>query len=136
MITKKFKIYKAFVFFVISISIIVLYKYDPSVTDSNLYPDSIFRQLTGFYCPGCGATRALHEILNGNVQAAFEFNPLVVIFLPYCIYLFFNAYILGNKKIIHKYLNNRNLSILAIIFLVYGILRNIPIYPFYLLAPN
>ncbi len=136
MVTKRFKIYKVGLFFVITIALIILYKYDPSVTDQNLYPGSFFRELTGFYCPGCGATRALHQILHGNVQAALTLNPLLIIFLPYLLYLFCTVYILGDRKIIEKNLNNKNLLTLAIIFLIYGILRNIPIYPFYLLAPH
>ena len=136
MVTKRFKIYKVGVFFVITITLIILYKHDPSVTEQNLYPGSFFRELTGFYCPGCGATRALHQILHGNVKAALTLNPLLIIFLPYLLYLFCNVYILGDRKIIEKNLNNKNLLTLAIIFLIYGILRNIPIYPFYLLAPH
>ncbi len=134
--TKKFKIYKVCVCFVITTALITLYKYDPGVTEHNLYPSSFFRELTGFYCPGCGATRALHQILHGNLKAALALNPLIVIFLPYFIYLFFNAYLLDNRKIIDQNLNNKNLSICAIIFLMYGIIRNISIYPFSLLAPH
>lgn len=30
--------------------------------------------LTGWDCPGCGATRALHAALHGDFAAALEFN--------------------------------------------------------------
>ena len=33
-------------------------------------------KFSGIYCPGCGATRAVGEILQGNVVAAFEQNAL------------------------------------------------------------
>jgi hypothetical protein len=33
-------------------------------------------KFSGIYCPGCGATRAVGEILQGNVVAAFEHNAL------------------------------------------------------------
>lgn len=39
--------------------------------------------MTGYLCPGCGTTRALHEILNGNIWAAFRLNPLMMFLLPY-----------------------------------------------------
>lgn len=133
---KKFKIYKVCIFFVITVIIILLYKYDPSVSDDSLYPGSLFRTLTGFYCPGCGMTRALHEILHGNVKSALALNPLLIIFLPYFIYLFLNICIFSNRIVIHQNLSKKNLWTLVIIFLFYGILRNIPFYPFSLLAPS
>jgi Protein of unknown function (DUF2752) len=46
------------------------------------YPACPFRMLTGLQCPGCGSTRALHQLLHGHPAAAFELNPLLVILLP------------------------------------------------------
>ena len=136
MVEKKIKIYKALIYFLITVLIIILYKYDPSIADNSLYPSSLFRELTGFYCPGCGATRALHELLHGNIQSALTLNPLLVIFIPYFIYLFCNACLLNNKVVIKNHFNNKNIAIIIIIFLIYGFLRNIPVYPFSLLAPS
>ena len=136
MVEKKIKIYKALVYFLITVVIILLYKYNPSIADNSLYPSSLFRELTGFYCPGCGATRALHELLHGNIQSALNLNPLLIIFMPYFIYLFFNTYVFSNKVVIKNHLNNKNIAIIIIIFLIYGCIRNIPIYPFSWLAPS
>ena len=36
-----------------------------------------FRQITGWPCPTCGATRALAALTQGKLIAAFSFNPLV-----------------------------------------------------------
>lgn len=38
---------------------------------------------TGILCPGCGALRALHALLGGNLSAALAFNPLVVLTAPF-----------------------------------------------------
>ena len=92
MVEKKIKIYKALSYFLITVVIILLYKYDPSIADNSLYPSSLFRELTGFYCPGCGATRALHELLHGNIQSALTLNPLLIIFMPYFIYFLILMY--------------------------------------------
>ena len=92
MVEKKIKIYKALSYFLITVVIILLYKYDPSIADNRLYPSSLFRELTGFYCPGCGATRALHELLHGNIQSALTLNPLLIIFMPYFIYFLILMY--------------------------------------------
>jgi hypothetical protein len=47
------------------------------------FPPCPFRALTGYLCPGCGTLRALHEILNGHLAAAFRLNPLMMLLLPY-----------------------------------------------------
>src|SRR5690606_15199079 len=45
-------------------------------------PGCVFRALTGLFCPGCGATRALHELTHLDVAAAWDLNPLFVLALP------------------------------------------------------
>ena len=47
------------------------------------FPPCPFRALTGYSCPGCGTLRALHELLNGHLAAAFRLNPLMMLLLPY-----------------------------------------------------
>ena len=58
----------------------LLYACDPS--RCAFYPICLFHQLTGLMCPGCGALRALHQLLHGHLIAAFRFNPLLVLSLP------------------------------------------------------
>ena len=41
-----------------------------------------FRAMTGWDCPGCGATRALHDLAGGRVVAAAEHNLLLVLAVP------------------------------------------------------
>ena len=40
----------------------------------------LFNELTGFYCPGCGGTRAVLALLSGYPVLSFLYHPLV----PYC----------------------------------------------------
>lgn len=47
-----------------------------------LYPFCFFHALTGLHCPGCGGTRALHQVLHGHVATALHLNALLVILLP------------------------------------------------------
>lgn len=47
------------------------------------FPPCPFRLLTGYLCPGCGTLRALHQLLNGHLAAAFRLNPLMLLLLPY-----------------------------------------------------
>ena len=34
--------------------------------------------LTGYYCPGCGGTRAIHALLHGHIVRSFFYHPIVV----------------------------------------------------------
>ena len=38
--------------------------------------------LTGFFCAGCGAQRAVHDLTQGDLAAAWGMNPLVVLAVP------------------------------------------------------
>jgi hypothetical protein len=49
-------------------------------------PLCTFHRLTGLDCPGCGATRATHELLHGRIQAAWRENALWVLLLPALLY--------------------------------------------------
>lgn len=53
----------------------VLYTFPPATTP--WYPQCTFRVLTGYDCPGCGITRALHHLLHGRVEEAFLLNPML-----------------------------------------------------------
>lgn len=53
----------------------LVYAFDPAT--SRFYPPCALHSLTGLQCPGCGGTRALHQLLHGNVRAAFQLNPML-----------------------------------------------------------
>jgi len=52
-------------------------------------PPCWFHLITGYYCPGCGGTRALRALFHGHLWQAVWFHP----FVPYTIavYLYFMA---------------------------------------------
>lgn len=37
----------------------------------------VFRELTGYYCPGCGGTRACMALLKGQILKSFFCHPVV-----------------------------------------------------------
>src|SRR5690606_24897344 len=116
---------------------IVYFFYNPS--HSPLFFPCPFHYLTGFYCPGCGSQRAIHLLLHGNIIGAFRFNPLMVLTLPILIYglgitianwIFgtqYRAMLFYSKFFIFGYFG---------IAILYWVLRNLPFYPFNLLAPT
>jgi len=58
----------------------ILYIWPPD--GNSFYPPCAFRALTGWLCPGCGATRALYQLLHGNVMGALALNPLATVVAP------------------------------------------------------
>ena len=62
---------------------LVLFRFDPNRYP--FYPVCAFHQATGLLCPGCGSLRAIHQLLHGHVAAAFRFNPLLLLALPFLV---------------------------------------------------
>src|ERR1700730_15059946 len=76
-----------FIWLGIAAGAIFLYLFNPaSPTNQGIFPQCPFRLLTGWQCPGCGSTRAFHQLLHGHFLAASELNPLMVLTLPFIIY--------------------------------------------------
>lgn len=96
-------------------------------------------EFTGFYCPGCGAGRACRALLQFRVAEAFCYNPVFVILLPF-IGVYFVArmadWVITGGNHIDKKISVRLLVVVLILVVLYGVLRNIPVYPFTLLAPG
>jgi Protein of unknown function (DUF2752) len=45
------------------------------------YPTCPFLALTGYYCPGCGSLRAIHDLAHGQLAGALARNPFTVVAL-------------------------------------------------------
>jgi len=67
-----------------------LYRYSPQ--EYSFYPRCPFYALTHHYCPGCGATRAVAELLHGHVAAALHFNAAVTVLMPVLLWHFAKMY--------------------------------------------
>lgn len=49
------------------------------------YPTCPLLAVTGWYCPGCGALRAVHALAHGDVMTALARNPFAVVALGYVV---------------------------------------------------
>ena len=107
-----------------------LFIFDPGKT--GFFPACPFRTLTGFTCPGCGSTRGLHRLLHGDVIGAFEFNPLMVVALPFLLYAlvrYTNAALRG-RPVERHLLNVKYIWALLFVIVGFWVYRNTPWYPF------
>ena len=92
----------------------------------------IFHEITGLYCPGCGITRMIISILNLDFYQAFRYNPLVFILSPLLILIVSNeiyCYLFDKDNKLDKKFS-KLLIFLVILFLVFGVLRNIPLFSY------
>lgn len=56
---------------------------DPNVAGH--FPTCPFLWVTGWYCPGCGALRAMHALGHGDVMTALARNPFAVVAAGYIV---------------------------------------------------
>lgn len=115
-------------------SAVVAY-FDPS--GEHFFPVCPLYMLTGFACPGCGLTRGFHALFHGDISTAMHFNALIplwaVIFSAALISLV--LYAVRGRGLPTPRISPNWLWGLMILLLTFGILRNIPTYPFTLLFP-
>ena len=115
--------FKKVLFLTIGIlSIIVLLKYDIGIP-------CFINLITGLYCPGCGGTRAIKSLLRLDILQAFRYNSLIITILPFAILYIIYKYIFNGKKKVPDWV----WISLLIIAMIFGIIRNIPLFHF--LAP-
>jgi hypothetical protein len=65
--------------FAILCALAVLFFFNPAT--HGFYPVCLFHALTGLYCPGCGGTRAVYQLLHGHLLRALRDNALFVLAL-------------------------------------------------------
>jgi hypothetical protein len=113
-----------------------LYAIEP--TADTWYPKCLLNLLTGLYCPFCGTTRCGHALLHGDVAQAAAWNVLSVVLLPLAsLWLYWAALCIVRSKPLPD-LNPPAwlLKAFVVVLLVFWLARNLPIFPFDLLAPH
>ena len=117
-----------------AVGVLVFHTFDPNVADS-IFPRCAFLALTGLYCPGCGLTRALHALAHGDLPRALAMNAFVVISLPLLAMLvWFGDRVETLPAPVARVLYNGYAWVGTL--LAFGVLRNVPVWPFRLLAPG
>ncbi|HVU26723.1 MAG TPA: DUF2752 domain-containing protein [Verrucomicrobiae bacterium] len=111
---------------------VMLYFFNPGT--HHFFPTCTFHQLTGFYCPGCGATRATYQLLHGNLLNALHDNALyvLVLFMVALRGIWFLKRKMCNQPI-GFFIPPLALWIFLAAALIFAVLRNLPAFSF--LAP-
>jgi hypothetical protein len=113
---------------------LVLFWFDPR--QYHFYPVCFLHQTTGLLCPGCGALRALHQLLHGNLVAAFQFNPMLITALPVLAWWGVRCGLqAARKQPVSMGMRPFWLWALLAAVLVFSVLRNLPGASFALLRP-
>jgi hypothetical protein len=113
---------------------LVLFCFDPR--QYHFYPICFLHKTTGLLCPGCGALRAAHQLLHGHLAAAFRFNPMLVVSLPFLLWVGVRY----GRQIVKKQPQSIGvrpvwLWLMLGAILMASVLRNLPWAPFALWRP-
>ena len=113
----------------------LLRNFDPNVA-GGVFPPCMFRSFTDYFCIGCGLTRMLHALVHGDVVRAFAMNPLAMSLL------LLSPFLAGWKLGWQPAWLRPLVAVLAepkfwlVLLPAYWVARNLPWFPFTLLAPG
>lgn len=113
----------------------LLWYFEP--TKAGFFPVCPLYSLTGLACPGCGLTRGFHALLHGDIVTALDFNALIPVFV-----LLFGFFFLSLVSVMYRGKGFVRLSEspkflfgFLVLLLAFGVVRNVPFYPFTYLFP-
>ncbi|HEY6128147.1 MAG TPA: DUF2752 domain-containing protein [Candidatus Acidoferrum sp.] len=107
---------------------LTLYRFPPQ--EYSFYPRCPFYALTHLYCPGCGATRAIAELLHGHLAAAFHFNAGIILLLPVLLWYFGKMYCaaMWENRVQWPKVPQWSLSATVACTLLFAVIRNIAVF--------
>lgn len=95
---------------------------------SDLLPPCLLHVVTGFYCPGCGGTRALSALMHGQPLKSFFYHPAVLYVAGVGGWFMISqtiARILRKYRTIGMHYKERYLWLLLIVVVVNCIVKNL-----------
>lgn len=107
-------------------------------TTAGFFPVCPLYALTGIHCPGCGLTRGFHALFHGDVLTALQFNALLPLFALFFGFIFVSLVLIAvrGRGLSWRVLPPSVMYGFLVLAAVFFLLRNLPFYPFTLLAPQ
>lgn len=109
--------------------------FDPS--KANFFPVCPLYTMTGLACPGCGLTRGFHSLFHGDIIPALDYNFLIPVWAAIFGWVF--------VSLLLRVIRGRGLWMwptrpgflwsFLIVLVVFGIVRNVPVWPLTILFP-
>ncbi|BBX16669.1 hypothetical protein CRI77_03235 [Mycolicibacterium duvalii] len=96
---------------------------DPHSSDF-VFPACPFKLLTGWDCPACGGLRMTHDVLHGDLAAAFVDNAFLLIGLPLLL-----AWVVVQRKRERTPLDSTTLTVIIVAAVTWTVVRNLPGFP-------
>lgn len=114
-------------------SVVTLY-FNP--VTAGFFPQCPLHAMTGLNCPGCGLTRGFHALFHGELLTALHFNALLPVYTLILGYLFTAMFLFAvrGRGLSFKIFPPYALWIFLAVSVIFGIIRNLPFYPFNLLS--
>ncbi|CAN5804761.1 hypothetical protein BH24ACI1_BH24ACI1_28930 [soil metagenome] len=106
-------------------------------TTAGFFPVCPLYYLTGIHCPGCGLTRGFHALFHGDVLTALHFNALLPAYALVFGFMLVSMILVAvrGRGLSWRIVSPSAMYGFLILAAVFFVLRNLPFYPFTLLAP-
>lgn len=113
---------------------LAVWYFDPSTV--RFFPVCPLHALTGLSCPGCGLTRGFHALFHGDILTALQFNLLLPVYVLIGAYLAVSLSLVTvrGRGLAFQPFTPRTVQIFLFALLIFGVLRNLPVYPFTIFA--
>lgn len=108
--------------------LVVFSQTNPFEPGGTFLPRCVFREATGYLCPGCGSGRATHSLLHGRLALAWRCNPLFVIALPLMTAGLVNEAVRAarGRPLWRWRMPGRLLLAIVVVVVLFGVVRNLP----------
>ncbi len=107
----------------LAVAILVYWLFDPS---ENFFPKCPVYALTGIQCPGCGAQRAIHALLHGDIAGAWHYNAMLLLVVPMLVIIFAAEFLRERYPRYHAAVTSMTLTwVLLALLAVWMVVRNV-----------